>query len=94
MELKTFNPQNELTSSYTNEHFIISKLLGLLFNKTVTGSKHIKRIEYCYNYSDKQNITFIFNNGYKQVFTNIPTSGGLLDDAGIEQILKNYKEVK
>jgi len=93
MEMKTFNPQNELTSSYTNENFIIARLFGLLFNKTVAGSKHVKRIEYSYNYSDKQTVTFILNNGYKQVFTNIPTSGGLLDDAGIEQILNN-KEVK
>lgn len=92
MEMKTFNSKNELTCTYTNEHYIIAKLLGLLFNKTVTGSRHIKRINYCYNYSDKQNITFIFDNGYKQVFTNIPTSGGLLNDFEIEQIMKNNNE--
>lgn len=91
--MNVFNAQDELTDSYTNEDFIIARLFGLLFNKTVAGSKHVKRIEYPYNYSNKQEVTFVLDNEYKLVFIDIPTSGGLLDEAGIMEILNN-KEVK
>ena len=88
MKMITINPNNEVTCTYTNEKYIVAKLLGLLFNKTLVGSKHIKHIKYSYNYSDKQKITFIFDNGYKQEFTDVPTSGGLLNDFEIEQLIK------
>lgn len=88
MELNTYNPNNEITCTHTNQKYITAKLLGLLFNKTVVGSKHIKRIKYNYNYSNTQTITFVFDNNYKQEFKNVPVSGGLLDDFEIEQLMK------
>lgn len=88
MKMNTLNPKNEITCTYTDNTYIIARLLGLLFNKTVVGSRHIKRIKYNYNYSNKQTITFIFDNDYKQEFIDIPTSGSLLDDFEIEKLLK------
>lgn len=95
MIMKTLNPKNEITCTYTDNHFIVARLLGLLFQKTIAKSKYIKRINYSYNYSNMQTITFVFDNDYKQIFIDIPTSGGLLNDFEIEQILKQEnKEVK
>lgn len=92
MKMITINPNNEVTCTYTNEKYIIAKLLGLLFNKTVAESRHIKRIQYNYNYSDRQTITFIFDNNYKQKFTDVPTSGSLLNDYEIEQLMKGSEQ--
>ena len=91
MKMNTINPKNEITTTYTDNTYVIARLLGLLFNKTVAGSKHIKRITYNYNYSNMQKITFTFDNGYKQEFIDIPTSGPLLNDFEIEKILKGGK---
>ena len=88
MKMNTINSKNEITCTYTDNTYIIARLLGLLFNKTVAGSRHIKRITYNYNYSDKQKIIFIFDNGYKQEFIDVPTSGGLLNDFEIEKLMK------
>lgn len=86
--MNVINPNNEITCTYTNERYIIAKLLGLLFDKTVAKSKHIKRILYNYNYTTSQTITFIFDNDYKQEFNHIPVSSGLLNEFEIEKIMK------
>ena len=94
MKLNVINPSHKITMTYTNQQYIIAKLLGLLFNKTIADNRHIRRIKYNYNYSNTQNITFIFDNDYQQEFTNIPTMGGLLNDFEIEQLMKKESEVK
>ena len=60
------------------EKQVIKELTTLLFNKYVVKADYIKAMYYKYNYSDKQQITFKFNNGYKTIFYNIPTNMGHL----------------
>lgn len=88
MKLNVRNPKNEITATYTNQHFIIANLLSLLFNKTIAKTNHIKRINYSYNYTDKQKIIFTFDNNYKHEFIDVPTSLGLLNDVEIQKLMK------
>ena len=88
MELKVFNNNDELTETYTDEKYIVAKLLGLLFNKTIVGNRWITKTIYKHNYSNLQTVKFNLNNGYKLIFSNVPTSGTMLDEGVIEKILK------
>lgn len=88
MKMIVFNPNNEIVETFENQTFIISRLLGLLFNKTIAKSRHIKRITYNYNHSNNQSVKFIFDNDYKYEFTDIPTTTTLLDEGKIEELLK------
>lgn len=92
MKMETINPKHEVTSTSTNEKYIIAKFISLLFNKFIAKSKHIERIIYSYNYTDRQKIKFVFDNGYKQVFYDIPTSGGILNDFEIEKLMGGEKD--
>ena len=88
MKMEVINPKNEVTTTYTNEKYIIAKFISLLFNKFIAKSQCIKKIVYNYNYSDKQTIKFIFDNNYKQIFYDIPTSSCLLNDYELENLMK------
>lgn len=88
MVLKVFNQHQELTETYTDDKYIITKLLGVLFNKTIVKTKWTTKITYKYNYSNKQTVTVYQNNGYKLEFSEIPTTSSSLDEGVIEQILK------
>ena len=88
MKMIIFNQNDEIVETFENQTFIISRLLGLLFNKTIAKSRHIKRITYNYNYSNNQSVKFIFGNDYKYEFTDIPTTMALLDEGKIEKLLK------
>ena len=88
MKMIIFNQNDEIVETFENQTFIISRLLGLLFNKTIAKSRHIKRITYNYNYSNNQSVKFIFDNDYKYEFTDIPTTMTLLDEGKIEKLLK------
>lgn len=88
MELKIFDSNNNLTETYTNETYIITKLLGLLFNQNIAKSSEIKRIEYNHNYTNRQTVIVHQKNGYKLTFSNVPTMGATLDEGVIEKILK------
>lgn len=64
VDLKTNDNMNDLTT--------------LLFNKYIVKCKYCKQIQYQYNYSDKQTLTAIYNNGCRDVWHNIPTTTGTL----------------
>lgn len=88
MMLKIFNQHQELTETYTDDKYIITKLLGLLFNKNIAKSSETKRIEYNHNYTNRQTVIVHQKNGYKLIFSDVPTMGATLDEGVIEQILK------
>ena len=89
MKLNVINPSHKITNTYTDNTYIIAKLLGLLFDKTIVDSKHIRRIKYNYNYTNTQNITFIYDNDYQEEFIGIPTMAGLLNESEIQKLLEN-----
>lgn len=88
MKLKVFNENNKLTETYTDEKYIVTKLLALLFNKAVVGNRWITKTTYKYNYTNLQTVKFNLNNGYKLEFIDVPTSGTTLNEGAIEKILK------
>lgn len=87
MILNVKNPKNEITETYTDNTYIITNLLGYLFNKTVVKTKHIKRIVYKHNYTNQQTLTLMFDNNYKHEYINIPTYGGLLNTAKLLELI-------
>lgn len=46
-------------------------------------TKDIKRIDYQYNYSDKQTVKITFTNGCKYIFKDVPTVHGVIDTDSI-----------
>ena len=87
MELKIINKDNQVTETYTDNAYIVAKLLGLLFDKTITKSKFITKTSYNYNYTDKQIIKFNLDNGYKFEFIDVPTICASLDENAIYNLL-------
>lgn len=87
MELKIINKNNQVTETYTDNAYIIAKLLGLLFDKTITKSKFITKTTYNYNYTNKQTIKFNLNTGYKLEFVDVPTMCASLDENAIYNLL-------
>ena len=80
MKLITLNDKNEIIETIeNNDKYIIKTLVKQLWNKQMKVTKDIKRISYKYNYSDKQTIKIIFNNGYTYIFQDIPTTHGCID---------------
>lgn len=80
MEYKIFNDKKELVQHCTEEVTVLARLASELFNKYITKSKDYKQIQYKFNYSDLQKITFIYKNNYRIIFDNIPTKCGYLDN--------------
>lgn len=85
MKLLTLNSNNEIIDTDTKDTYIAKVLTEQLWNKLITKTNDIKRIDYKYNYTDKQTIKITFNNGIKYIFEGIPTTHGCLD---ISDILK------
>ena len=54
MKLITLNNKNEIIEVIDDDYYIITVLLKQLWIKTMSVTKDIKRIDYQYNYSDKQ----------------------------------------
>lgn len=80
MKLITLNQNNEVIEAIeNNDNYIIKVLLSQLWNKQMKVTKDIKRIDYNYNYSDKQTVKITFTNGLKYVFQDIPTQHGCID---------------
>lgn len=73
MEYKIFNDKRELVQHCNEKTTVLARLTSELFNKYITKSKDYKQLQYQFNYSDLQKITFIYKNNYRIVFYNIPT---------------------
>lgn len=76
---ETYNNKKELVFTDYNKEDVKNKLMSLLYNKLIVKSRYIKNIQYKYNYTDLQKVTFIYYNGYRDIFYNIPTKMGTLD---------------
>ena len=79
MKLITLNNKNEIIEVIDDDYYIITVLLKQLWIKTMSVTKDIKRIDYQYNYSDKQIVKITFKNEYKYIFEDIPTLHGVID---------------
>lgn len=80
MKLITLNENNEVIEIIENDNNYITKvLLEQLWNKQMKVTKDIKRIDYKYNYSDKQTVKITFTNGLKYVFEDVPTQHGCIN---------------
>lgn len=85
MKLLTLNSKNEIIETNDNTQYVATVLLKQLWLKTMQVTKDIKRIDYMYNYSDKQIVKITFKNNMKYIFEDIPTTHGVID---IDTILK------
>lgn len=74
----TYDDQKQTRSMELSSDYNIKALTEILYNKYIAKATYIKQIQYSYNYTDKQTLTVIYNNGWRQVFVNIPTSVGTL----------------
>lgn len=79
MILEIYNNEKELVNTITDAEWVKNNFLSLIFNKYIAKSKGIKQVQYNYNFSDRQTITFIHDNGFRSTFKDIPTQCGLLD---------------
>lgn len=75
----TFNNNKEIIAINFNKEEAKKDLLTLLYNKFINKASYIKNIQYQYNYTDRQNVTFVFDNGYRNTFYNIATKLGGID---------------
>ncbi len=80
MEYKIFNDKKEVVQYCTEKTTVLVQLTKELFNKYILKNKEYKQLQYQYNYSDTQKITFIYKNNYRIVFYDIPTKYGYLDN--------------
>lgn len=89
MKYILYNEKKEITIEQEDDVTILANFTADLFNKYILKSKDFKQVQYKYNYSDMQEITFIFKNGYRAVYSNIPTKLGYLDNYKIVFDIKN-----
>lgn len=74
----TYDDQKNIRALELSSDYNIKALTELLYNKYIAKAPYIKQIQYNYNYTDKQVLTVIYSNNWRQVFVNIPTSMGTL----------------
>lgn len=79
MKLISLNEKNETLETITNDNYIMQVLLKQLWLKQMKVTKDIKRIDYKYNYSNRQTVKITFTNNYKYIFQDIPTAHGCID---------------
>ena len=77
MYLEIYNDKREKVNELHEN--IESHLLCILWNKYINKNKGFKQVQYHFNYSDTQKITFILDNNYRYIYCDIPTSWGSLD---------------
>lgn len=85
MKLITLNQSNEVVNENTNDKFILTTLLQMLWIKHFQVTNDIKQIRYKYNYTDEQTIKVLFSNGMKYIFEGIPTRHCVID---IDKLMK------
>lgn len=84
MYSEIYNDKKQVTSVELDGERVAAQLLECLYNKYIVKSGYIKQVQYQYNYTDRQKVTFLFEGGYRQVFHNIPTKMGTLDTHNIK----------
>ena len=89
MKYILYNEKKEIVIEQKDDAIVLANFTTDLFNKYILKSKDFKQIQYHYNYSDKQEITFIFKNSYRAVYKDIPTKCGYLDNYTIAFNIKN-----
>lgn len=89
MEYILYNEKKEIVIEHKDEATVLANFTADLFNKYILKSKDFKQVQYKYNYSDRQEITFIFKKGYRAVYKDIPTKLGYLDNYKIAYNVKN-----
>ena len=89
MEYILYNEKKEIIIKQEDDAIVLANFTADLFNKYILKSRDFKQVQYHYNYSDTQEITFIFKNGYRAVYLNIPTKLGYLDNYKIAYNVKN-----
>ena len=91
MKYILYNEKKEIVIKQEDDATVLANFTADLFNKYILKSKDFKQVQYKYNYSDRQEITFIFKNGYRAVYKDIPTKLGYLDNYKITFNIKNKK---
>lgn len=89
MEYILYNEKKEIVIEQKDEATVLANFTADLFNKYILKSKDFKQVQYKYNYSDMQKITFIFKNEYRAVYSDIPAKCGYLDYCKIAFNIKN-----
>lgn len=91
MEYIIYNDKKEIINESKDATKVCTSLCSDLFNKYILKSKDFKQVQYQYNYSDTQTITFIYKNNYRIIYKNIPTKIGSLDNYKMAFDIKNNK---
>lgn len=73
MKYILYNEKKEIVIEYKDDATVLANFTADLFNKYILKSRDFKQVQYKYNYSDTQEITFIFKNGYRTVYSDVPT---------------------
>ena len=89
MKYILYNEKKEIIIKQEDDATVLANFTADLFNKYILKSKDFKQVQYHYNYRDTQEITFIFKNGYRAVYKDIPTKLGYLDNYKIAFNIKN-----
>ena len=89
MEYILYNEKKEIIIEQKDGATVLANFTADLFNKYILKSKDFRQVQYKYNYSDRQEITFIFKNGYRAIYKDIPTKLGYLDNYKIAFDIKN-----
>lgn len=89
MKYILYNEKKEIVIEQKDDAIVFANFTADLFNKYILKSRNFKQVQYKYNYSDTQEITFIFKNGYRAVYSDIPTKLGYLDNYKIAFDIKN-----
>lgn len=73
MKYILYNEKKEIVVEQKDDATVLANFTADLFNKYILKSRDFKQVQYKYNYSDRQEITFIFKNGYRAVYSDVPT---------------------
>lgn len=85
MKYILYNDKKEIVTEVTDKKEVLERFTEELFNKYVLKSNNYKQVQYKYNYSDRQKITFIYKNNYRCVYDEIPTKCGFFDRYTIDE---------
>lgn len=73
MKYILYNEKKEIITKKEDDAVVLANFTADLFNKYILKSKDFKQTQYKYNYNDMQKVTFLFKNGYRAVYSDIPT---------------------